>query len=116
MSWAALFYTTHKLHKLYYIKLHLLLVFAKCTLMATHSYQIEMCSLRLIYIILMEIQSKINEAVKQRNIFFMQSLMLPNIIRTKYRQTSRRQNLNLYLVSTDLHNAKGQLCSHWLYK
>ena len=54
----------HKLPKLNYIKLHLLLVFVKCTLMTTHSYQIEMCSLRLIYIIRMEIQAKINEAVK----------------------------------------------------
>ena len=47
--------------------------------MTTHSDQIEMCSLRLIYIICMEIQAKINEAIKQRNIFFTQSLMLPNI-------------------------------------
>ena len=36
----------------------------KCALMATYSYQIEMCSLRLIYIIRMEIQAKIKEAVK----------------------------------------------------
>ena len=36
----------------------------KCALMATYSYQIEMCSLRLIYIIRMKIQAKINEAVK----------------------------------------------------
>ena len=54
----------HKLHKLNYIKLHLLLVFVKCALMTTHSYQIEMCSLRLIYIIRMEIQAEINAAVK----------------------------------------------------
>ena len=54
----------HKLHKLNYIKLHLLLAFVKCALMTTHSYQIKMYSLRLIYIIRMEIQTKINEAVK----------------------------------------------------
>ena len=56
----------HKLPKLNYIKLHLLLVFVKCTLVTTHSlsYQIEMCSLRLIYFIRMEIHAKINEAVK----------------------------------------------------
>ena len=35
---------------------------------------------------------------------------------TKYKQSSRRQNLNFYLIFTDLHNAKGQLCSHRLYK
>ena len=51
----------------------------KCALMTTYSYQIEMCSLRLIYIVGMEIQAKINEAVKYINIFFTQSLMLPNI-------------------------------------
>ena len=75
----------HKLHKLNYIKLHLLLVFVKCALMTTHSYQIEMYSLRLIYIIRMQIQAKINEAVKYRNIFFTQSLMLPNIFRAMFR-------------------------------
>ena len=52
----------HKLHKLSYTKLHIL-VFVKCALMTAHSDQIEMCSLRLIYIICMEIQAKINEAV-----------------------------------------------------
>ena len=36
----------------------------KYALMTTYSYQIEMCSLRLIYIIRMEIQAEINEAVK----------------------------------------------------
>ena len=52
----------HKLHKLNYTKLHIL-VFVKCALMTAHLDQIEMCSLRLIYIICMEIQAKINEAV-----------------------------------------------------
>ena len=52
----------HKLHKLSYTKLHIL-GFVKCALMTAHSDQIEMCSLRLIYIICMEIQAKINEAV-----------------------------------------------------
>ena len=54
----------HKLHKLNYIKLDLLLVFIKCALMTTHSYQIEMCSLKLTYNICMEIQAKFNKAVK----------------------------------------------------
>ena len=53
--------------------------------MTTHSYQIEMYSLRLIYIIRMQIQAKINKAVKYRNIFFTQSLMLPNIFRAMFR-------------------------------
>ena len=53
----------HKLHKLNYIKLHVL-VFVKRAFMTTPSDQIEMCSMRLIYIIRMEIQAKINEAVK----------------------------------------------------
>ena len=53
----------HKLHKLNYIKFHKL-GFVKCALMTTHSDQTDMCSLRLIHIICMEIQDKINEAVK----------------------------------------------------
>ena len=48
----------HKLHKLNYTKLHI----SFC--LTTHSDQIEMCSLRLIYIIRMEIHAKIDEAVK----------------------------------------------------
>ena len=52
-----------KLHKLNYTKFHIL-GFVKCALMTTHSDQIDMCSLRLIYIVRMEIQDKINEAVK----------------------------------------------------
>ena len=53
----------HKLHKLNYIKFHKL-GFVKCALMTTHSDQTDMCSLRLTHIICMEIQDKINEAVK----------------------------------------------------
>ena len=47
----------HKLHKLNYIKLHIL-VFVKCTLMSTHLGEIEMFSLRLIYIIRMDSRLK----------------------------------------------------------
>ena len=52
----------HKRHKLNYMELRIL-VFVKCALMTIHSHQIEMCSLRLMCIIRMEIHVKINESV-----------------------------------------------------
>ena len=55
-----------------------MLVFIKCALM-THSDQIEMCFNEIDSNIYMEIRAKTSEAVKLRNVFFTQSLMLPNI-------------------------------------
>ena len=45
----------------------------------THSDQIEMCFNEIDSNIYMEIRAKTSEAVKLRNVFFTQSLTLPNI-------------------------------------
>ena len=47
------------------------------------SDQIELCSNNIDSNIHMEIQTKTSKTVKLRNIFFTQSLMLPNIFRIK---------------------------------
>ena len=60
-----------------YISYEQILVFLKCA----HSDQIEMCCNKIDSNVHMEIQAKTNEAVKLRNVFFTQSLMLPNIFR-----------------------------------
>ena len=45
----------------------------------THSDQIDMCCNEIDSNIYMEIRAKTSEAVKLRNVFFTQSLTLPNI-------------------------------------